>query len=392
MTTQTQNSRSVWREPGMPALIAMIVSGFTGYALLFPVAPLWAARGGADEFGVGLVTGIFMLCTVLAQLAVPRFLRRWGWKRVLIAGLVFLGLPAPFHLLSDGLAPILAIAALRGVGFAILTVCGSSAVAELIEPARRGRAIGAFGLGIAGPQVLVLPLAPWIAETLGFAAVFVASAVPLAGVVAAARLGARLEAIPPHPEPAHAHRGLRRFVGLVPPVLLLLGVTLAGGALITFVPQLTANAATTTLALLALTGLAALTRWGIGHIADWVGVRRLLWPFVLTTVGGLTLAAFAAAEPGRDAALAAGMALVGIGYGALQNLTMGAAFAAVAPRDQVVASAAWNIGFDAGTGLGAVVVGALAAAFAFPAALLAAAAFALLTLPCAFLVSRPPAP
>ncbi|MGO2745955.1 MFS transporter [Microbacterium sp.] len=379
---------SVWREPGMPALIGMVVAGFSGYALLMPIAPLWAARGGADEAGVGAVTGVFMLFTVLVQLFVPTAIRRFGWTPVLVTGLFLLGAPSLAHLLSDALLPILALAAVRGAGFAVLTVCGSSAVAELVEPARRGRAIGAFGLGIAGPQVLLLSVAPWLAEHLGVWLVFALATAPVIGIAFAVPLGRRLDALPPHPEPEHAHRGMRRYLGLLPPMLLLLGVTLAGGALITFVPQFGVSALDAMLGLLLLTGLAALSRWGVGHLADRVGAGRIMWPFVIVTVVGMALIAWSVADAGRTAALLAGMALVGIAYGALQNLTLGVAFEAVPRRDHVVASAVWNIGFDAGTGLGAMVVGALAAAFAFPPALLAATALSLLTLPLAFLGLR----
>lgn len=380
---------SVWRAPGMPALIGMVVAGFTGYALLMPVAPLWAVRGGADEAGAGMVTGVFMLATVLVQLFVPAALRRFGWTPVLVVGLLLLGLPSFAHMLSDDLLPILLIAAVRGAGFAVLTVSGSGAVAELVEPARRGRAIGAFGLGIAGPQVIVLPVAPWLAEHLGFWFVFLLATAPVLGIVAAVRLGRRIDQLPAHPDPAEgAHHGVRRYVGLVPPMLLLLGVTLAGGALITFVPQFGVSPALTMIGLLLLTGLAALTRWGVGHLSDRVGARRLLWPFVLVTVAGLVATAWAVAGEGREGMLLLGMALVGVAYGALQNLTLGVAFSAVPRRDQVVASAVWNIGFDAGTGLGAVVVGIIASAFSFPPALLAAAALALLTFPLAFIRSR----
>jgi len=378
--------KSVWRAPGMPALIGMVVAGFTGYSLLMPVAPLWAVRGGADEAGSGMVTGVFMLATVLVQLFVPAALRRFGWTPVLVAGLLLLGLPAFAHMLSDDLLPILLLAAVRGAGFAVLTVSGSGAVAELVEPARRGRAIGVFGLGIAGPQVIVLPVAPWLAEHLGFWLVFLLATAPVLGIVAAVRLGRRIDQLPAHPDPAEeAHRGMRRYAGLVPPMLLLLGVTLAGGALITFVPQFGVSPAITMIGLLLLTGLAALTRWGIGHASDQVGARRLLWPFVLVTVAGLVATAWAVAGEGREGMLLLGMALVGVAYGALQNLTLGVAFSAVPRRDQVVASAVWNVGFDAGTGLGAVVVGIIASAFAFPPALLAAAALALLTFPLTFI-------
>jgi predicted MFS family arabinose efflux permease len=103
------------------------------------------------------------------------------------------------------------------------------------------------------------------------------------------------------------------------------------------------------------------------------------------TVIGMAGIAWAVRDPEATAAAAflAAMAVVGISYGGLQNLTLVAAFRAVARRDYGVASAAWNVGFDAGKGLGAVLVGLVAAGTSFPVALLVGAGFSLATLPLA---------
>ena len=373
----------------MLALIAMVASGFSGFSLLMPVSPLWAVHGGADEAGAGLVTGVLMVCTVGVQLTVPAALRRFGWAPVLVAGLILLGVPSLLHLISDQLWLILVIAAIRGAGFAVITVCGSGAVAELVEPARRGRAIGVFGLGIALPQVVLLPIAPWVAENIGYWVIFVLGAIPIVGITAAVRLGRRIDALPPHPDTAEqAHHGVRRYLGLVPPMLVLLGVTLVGGALLTFVPQLGISPTLAVVGLVLLTGPAALTRWAVGHLSDRWGARRMLWPFVIVAVLGLVLISWAVAAESREVALLGGITLVGVAYGSLQNLTLGASFAAVARRDQVVASTVWNVGYDTGTGLGAVVVGTLASAFSFPVAFLAAAGLTLITLPLALSMLR----
>ncbi|WP_026378788.1 MFS transporter [Agromyces italicus] len=397
---------SVWRAPGMPALLTMIAAGFSGYAVLLPVAPQWAVTGGADAAGAGLVTGVFMLCTVLFQTFVPAALRRLGWGPVLVAGLVLLGAPSLVHLVSNELGPVLAVAAVRGAGFAVLTVAGSGAVADLVEPARRGRAIGAFGLAIAGPQLVLLPLAPWVAETFGYQWVFLAGALPLVGIVPAIRLARRLHARHTEQAAAAAEAGHVHHVGraaalrrLIAPVGILLGVTLAGGALITFTPQLTGDAVTVTVGLALFTAMAALSRWLVGGMADRFGTHRLLWPFIVATMTGLALVAWAvtgvgggaddaAGAPAMDASTApllVGLALVGLSYGALQNLTMGEAFAVVPPNQSVFASAVWNIGFDAGSGIGAVVVGMIATGSSFSAAFLVAAAISLATLPLALL-------
>lgn len=100
---------------------------------------------------------------------------------------------------------------------------------------------------------------------------------------------------------------------------------------------------------------------------------------------GMTAIAWSVMEPNETAAvwLLVGMAMVGTSYGGLQNLTLVAAFQVVSQRGYGVASAVWNMGFDAGTGIGAVLVGMIAAGSSFSTAFLVAAGLSLLTLPVA---------
>ena len=84
------------------------------------------------------------------------------------------------------------------------------------------------------------------------------------------------------------------------------------------------------------------------------------------------------------------MVCVGIAYGGLQSLTLLRALGSVDREEYGTASAVWNIGFDAGTGLGSILVGWLAAGFSFSSALLVAAGISLLTLPLAIVRSHLP--
>ncbi|MFI7481529.1 MFS transporter [Kocuria sp. M1R5S2] len=372
---------SVWRAPGMPLLLTMTVLGFSGYAALLPVAPLWAVHGGADTAGAGLVNGVLMLFTVLTQLFVPGALRRFGWAPVLVTGMLLLGLPALAHGLSDALGPTLVLSAVRGLGFGVLTVTGSALVAELVEPQRRGKAIGAYGLAIAGPQILFLSAGPWMAEQLGFWVVFAVAALPAVAVVPAIGLARMLDHIP------EKEMGDERapYLCLLRPMALLTGVTLAGGALITFMAQMSSSAALTALALLLMSVAAALARWRIGALSDRFGPSRFIWPLVLLTTAGMAVLAWAVGDPQATVApaLMVGAVMVGISYGGLQNLTLVVTFQEVRRQHYGPASAVWNIGFDVGTGLGAVVVGMIAAGTSFSTALLVAGGISLLTLPLA---------
>ncbi|WP_129789759.1 MFS transporter [Promicromonospora panici] len=372
-TSTDQQNPPILRVPGMRALLGVSLLGFAGYALLLPTAPLWATRRGADEGGAGLVNAVLMLATVAFQTTVPWALRRWGWRTTLVIGVLLLGLPSFALVLTDQLAGILAVSAVRGAGFAIVTVCGASAIAELVDAARRGRAIGVYGLAVAGPQLVLVPSAAWIAESVDFRVVFVVGALPALAVPFAAALGRRLDEITRRAEavsrdagdePRHT-RG-RVLLALVLPSLVLLAVTTPGGALLTFAPQFRHGAQVAVLGLLGFTAAAALSRLLIGAPADRFGPRRFVPPLLVLSAGGLVLCAWSLAETGPGAGvLAVGMTVVGVAYGSLQNLTLVSAFAAVPDRDRSVASAVWNIGFDTGTGLGSLVVGFIAAGTSF---------------------------
>lgn len=375
--------------PGMRPLVAMTFLGFSGYAVLLPAAPLWAVEGGADEAGSGLVNGVFMLVTVLSQIFVPTLLRRFGWGPVMATGMVLLGLPSLFHLLSDELWAVLALAAVRGTGFGVLTVTGSAAVAELVSAAHRGRAVGTYGLAVAGAQVGLLPAAPWLADQVGFWLVFTIGALPVLAAPAALVLGRTLHRQPP-PEPGDAGRPPYRR--MLRPWLLLVAITLAGGALITFTAQMSSSPVLTLVGLFVMSLTAALFRWRIGILADRSGPERFIWPLVVLSAVGMACIAWAVRDPvaTSSVALLVGIGVIGICYGGLQNLTMLVTFATVSRRHYSHASAVWNIGFDAGTGAGSVLVGLVVVGTSFSTAMLVVAAMCLSTLPLA--LRRPDRP
>ena len=379
---------SVYRAPGMPALLLVTLAGFTGYAVLLPTAALWVLRGGADLAGAGLVNGVVLLFTVLTQPVIPALLRRFGWGRVLATGVGLMGTPSLAHLLTDALAPTLALSAVRGLGFGVLTVTGSAAVAELVDPRRRGAAVGAYGLAIALPLVAVLPVAPWLAEEVSFAVVFGLGALPLLGIPGALALGRHFHqraasepAATPSSTSAVAPTGrLRGIAPLIPPMLLLLGITLPGGAVLTFAPQLVDDPGLVVLLLVALNATAALARWRIGSFADIKGPGAFVPPLVVLGTLGMAGVALAVHWTAPVLLVVSG-AVLGIAYGGLQNLTLLLSFAAVERGRYGTASAVWNIGFDLGTALGSVLIGAIAAGADFTVALLVAAGITLATLP-----------
>ncbi len=365
----------MWRVAGMPWLLGSATLWFSGFALLLPVAPLWVIRGGSDDLGAGLVTGVMMACTVLAQLSMRRVLAGLGWRWTLVLGSGLLGLPALGHLVTDGLGAVTALAALRGLGFGVVTVCGATAVAAFVEPGRRGRAIGAYGLAIAAPQVVLTPAAPWLAERVGFGFVFVlavlpALAIPLAWPIA--RAVGDSDRAPADDAGDGAGGGAAALWRAVSgPVAALVVITASGGAILTFTPRILVSPALGFAGLLAFTGAAAASRWGAGGIADRFGATAAIAPLLFTGALGLAAIGLRADSvhdaPGRALVLS-GLLVTGVAYGGLQSVTLAQAFTAAGEAARSSVSIAWNLSFDAGTGLGAFTAGAIATATSYSVA------------------------
>jgi predicted MFS family arabinose efflux permease len=168
-------------------------------------------------------------------------------------------------------------------------------------------------------------------------------------------------------------------------MILLLAGTLAGGAVLTFTPQMLDNASLAAGGLFLMGLSTALSRWRAGVLADRHGAERFLVPLVPLMGVAMALVSWSVADPDSDRVgpFLAAMVLVGLCYGALQNVTLLVSFAAVSRRHHNLASAVWNVGFDAGTALGSVAVGAIAQLTSFAVAFLVAGLLTVATLPLA---------
>jgi predicted MFS family arabinose efflux permease len=344
---------------------------FSGYALLLPVVPLWAERGGSGALGSGATTAVLMATTVTTQLAVPWLLVRVGHRWVLAVGSALLGAPTPFLALSAELTPVLLLSALRGVGFGLATVAGSALVAELVPREQHGRAAGRYGLAVGLPQLVLLAAGVAVVERFGFTAVFVAAGVaPVLGalLVPAIRM-ARTSA------PSAAGKVPRPPTSTVlTPVLAMLTCSVAQGGLITFLPLAVPGAGLLVPGALLATAAGALVgRLVAGELVDRLGWGgRLLVPGMLLSAAGM-VAEVVALVAGAGVLVVLGAAAVGVGFGVVQNDSLTVLFAAFGSAGYGAASAIWNIAFDAGTGAGALGLGAVADPFGYSAAFGAAA-------------------
>ncbi|HLV71291.1 putative MFS family arabinose efflux permease [Actinomadura hallensis] len=360
-------------------VFAVTFMSLTGVFLLLSVVPMYAVSGGAGRTGAGVVTGSLMLTTVLAELALPRLMARFGYVPVLAAGLLLLGLPPLALVASSGMPAIIAVSLVRGFGFGVVVVVPNAMVAALAPPERRGEALGLFGLTAGLPTVLALPVGVWLAEEVGYTPVFAAST-----VVSVAALAA-LPGLPRGLAAASAEgsfgivAGLRS-PGLLRPAAAFASTAMAAGVLITFLPEAVPAAGVAAAALFVQPAATTLTRWQAGRAGDRHGAARLLAPAVALSAAGVALLVLVP-DP---VAVFASMVLFGAGFGVTQNASLALMYERAPVSGYGTVSAIWNIGYDGGMGIGGVAFGIAATHAGYPVAFGLTAVLISLTLPLAF--------
>ena len=337
----------------------------TSFFLLVSVTPMDAAASGAGSAGAGLVTGVLLLGTVAAELASSFLMRRYGYRMVLAAGAVLMGVPS-LGLLAHG-SPVLMVSAslVRGFGFGLGTVVLGALIAVLVPADRRGEGLGLFGVADTIPAVVALPGGVWLADHVGFGLVVVLAAVTaLVPLVAFWWLPGR----PEQPAPGSGAPAIGLLAGLrqagqLRPAIIFAASTVAAGVVVSFLPLaagVSRNVAAAGLLAQALTGTVG--RWLAGRLGDRHGHARLLTPALVIGAAGMA-GLLCLTSP---AAVIAGMCVFGLGFGLLENSTFALMIDRMPASGYGTASAIWSLAYDGGYGAGPAAFGVFVGVTGYP--------------------------
>jgi MFS family permease len=341
-----------------------IIGSSLGFYLPLSVVPLVAEASGSTGTA-GLATGALLAASIAGEVATPRLVARFGYRAALTSGLVLLGAPTLLLLVSSELAAVVAVNLVRGLGFGVTIVAGGALTAALLPAHRRGEGLALVGVVGGIPALVALPFGVWAAEHWGAGTVFaVTAAATLLSLVAVPGLPNRTASAGGSQSKEHGHGVLAglRDAGLVRPSVVFAASTVAIGVLVTFLPLATGSASVAAAALLVQPATATAARWVAGRLGDRHGQARLLVPgLVLAGVGLLGVSA-----TGSAAAVIAGSAVFGAGFGVLQNATLALMYSRVRPEGYGAVSAIWNAAYDAGMAVGAAGAGFVAAGAGYP--------------------------
>jgi len=128
--------------------------GFLDTHLLIPVMALYASHLGAGVGVIGLIIGLYSIVNTPANILFGRLVGRVGYKAPLVVGLAGDALSMFFYSLCRSPVYLALVRVFHGLSGALVGPATMSATARHAQRAKRGRAMGWYGMSIAAATLV----------------------------------------------------------------------------------------------------------------------------------------------------------------------------------------------------------------------------------------------
>ncbi|MFD0000375.1 MFS transporter [Nocardia sp. NPDC127526] len=355
--------------------------GYLGLAAAIPVLPGHVrAEFGAGDLAVGLAVTATALTALLTRPWFGGLADRHGPRTVMRFGALAVAVAGVLYFVPLGLAGLLAVRLLAGLGEAALFTAGAAWAVALAPQQRRGQVIGLYGVAMWGGISLGTATGAALGS-LGVGAVWLfCAALPVVGM-------ALISTVTPPPATAPGGgRGLMLRPAALPGLALALAAAGYVGLAAFIIRDLDLRGIGSGAVVLSVfSAVYAGTRLFIGHLPDQLGPRGV------ATVSGIGEAAgllIIAAAPNLPVAIA-GVLVMGAGFSLLHPslalLVMNRADA----TKQGAALGAYTSFWDLGLFVWGPATGAIAAGFGYRAVFVAAAGCALAAAALGYTIGQP---
>jgi MFS family permease len=376
-------------QAGIPRLALVgifggLFCGYLGLAAVIPVLPGFVReRLGGGDVVVGLVVTATAVTALLVRPVAGGLADRYGHRRVMQLGALVVATGGLLYFLPLGLAGLVLVRLLLGIGEASLFTAGAVWTVSIAPHERRGQLIGLYGVSMWG-GISVGTFLGALLEQVDYAAVWAFSlAAPLVGLLLVSSAPA-----PAAGRPSGA-RGLLLRPAVVPGTALALAATGYAGLAAFVVLHLDARGIDSGVAVLTcFSAVYAGTRLVIGHLPDKLGPRRVAtWSAAGEAVGLLIIAV----APNLPVAVLGGL-VMGVGFSLLHPSLALMVLDRTDKAKQGAAIGAYTSFWELGLIVGGPVTGAVAAGFGYPAVFVVGAVCAAAATVVAFRVRQPALP
>ena len=142
----------------------------------FILLPLYIHGLGGTAVDIGVVMGLFNAVGILCQPVVGPWIDALGRKPFMLAGVGLVIAAALLAAAVPSIPALVLVRVLQGLGFSCFFVANYSYVIDLVPPARRGRALGLYGVAGLVATALAPLVGEWVIRRFGFRPLFAMSA------------------------------------------------------------------------------------------------------------------------------------------------------------------------------------------------------------------------
>lgn len=154
--------RGIWTKTFI-AMNTIYFLMFIIFAMLISTLPQYTVSVlQSESHQVGWILGIFSLFVLISRVPCVWLLNRFGSDRVLRVSLLCMLCTVLLYFVTEQIAVLLAVRALHGFLFGIVTTVLAANIAETIPPGLKGKGIGYFGMF----QSLAMALGPQLGQRL----------------------------------------------------------------------------------------------------------------------------------------------------------------------------------------------------------------------------------
>lgn len=149
----------------------------TFYLLVVVIVGYAVAELGATTAQAGLVSGLFIVGTLIGRLFVGKFLERFGRKTTLIVGLTGFLIFSGFYFMKFDVSMLLLVRFMHGFMMGMASTVLGTIIAQILPPTRRGEGIGYYSMSSTLGTAIGPFLAIWMMLHIGYNAIFIVSSI-----------------------------------------------------------------------------------------------------------------------------------------------------------------------------------------------------------------------
>ena len=355
------DNKKIWTKDFIVTSIINFFLMLVMYLLIVTIAPYSVKEYGVSTSVAGLVSGIFIIGTLIARLAIGGLIEKIGSRNILFIGLSVTVLASIFYFGAVNLPLLMANRFFHGIGLGISSTATGTMVAQMLPPSRRGEGIGYFSLS----TVLATAVGPFfgifLSQHYHFNILFMFCLTLSIGCAAMFFFVKKTPAVLPKKNETTAKTfGVRELleVQALPIAFVTLLAAIAYSGVLSFISFYAeeinlVSAASFFFLVYAIAVL--LSRPYTGKLLDVKGNKFVVYPSLLLFAGGLLL--LSGANAGWMLLLAGG--ILGLGFGNFQSCAQAIALQGVKSERLGVATSTFFIFLDFGFGFGPYVLGLL---------------------------------